>query len=1593
MPSPPPDHGLKVPASSRWRRLRAVSVAVACFAALLVALGTGVDLGSSRHADLRSASASVEALASVVGGHALQTVQVADSVIHRVRDLYLARLERPGESDAVLAERIHEIVASSPQLTALTVLNEAGVRRFEPASAASPAPDSLERYAFRHHRDGEAAQPIVTGPALSAETGEAAIVVSRAMHAADGRFAGVIAVEIGVDEFRRFYGRVSPSADHVLALMRGDGVVMVQQPRSGVAPQGAWPDLLALATRGLDSAGLIEDVRSPDGRRLVVAWRGIGVYPMVGIAAIDRAAVLADWRRDAWMRAIALGAVLVMLGLIGRSLFREMERREAAEAVAAASELRFRDFASMGGDFVWEQDSEFRFTYVSPGSFAPLGFDPKSYIGKPLDIGGMIEIEPGSIARYKGWLADRQAFSGFRYARRDPQGRLRYREVAGKPIFDEAGTFKGYRGVGRDLTDRLEAEARAAVLERRLADSIETLFDGFALWDAEDRLVISNAAFRDMFPEVRSEIGETFEAGLRRRTARYRPELAGDAFEAVVRSRLDAHRNPGKPLEIKFESRWLRVAERRTADGGIVTIYTDITAQKAVEAELLESRQMLQAAIDGAPILFSVKDLDQRYRVASRRVAESFGVEVSDIIGRRASEILGKDAELIERSDRQVLDTGQPIAFTEMPIPGSEGSGTWLFSKIPLRDAAGRISGVVSVTLDISDRKRAEQDLEDNRRLLQAALDAAPVMFSIKDLDRRYKVVNNAFAARAGLPRDQIVGRRVTDIWPEGGKDIDRRERELLQFGVSSHFFERRTDDYGTGGAYWLTSKSLIRDSAGRPTAIVSVDVDITERKRVEAALVATEAKFRRLIEEAAQPMAVARKLKPLFANRALAKVHGYADAAEFLRLDSMLDVVVEEDKAPLAAYRRRVLAGESEDTGVEFRVIHVDGGHRWIHSTTSRVEWEGEAAILFTMTDVTRRKEIEREAEAARRLLRTVLDAVPARINAKDLDHRYVLINRFQSDAYGKPMEELIGKTYGDIVGPVNADRVHAIEDKIFRTGEVFLGFEETYPTKDGELSLMMNKVPMLDDAGAVIGVVTVAMDISERKKAELELERSRALLRAVVDALPAIVTVKDKDLRYIMVNRACLEFHGNREDQVIGRRYVDITSTDGADTYDDQEREILATGRSRPFAEHELRQRNGRVWHFLIAKEPLFGPDGKPDRVLSVSLDITDRKRAENDVREARERFRAFAETSSDWFWETDADDRFVFASADVAQHGVDGASLLGHNMVRAADSTVIVEGTPIADAVNRRAPYRDVVFFFRSPDGTERYVSSSARPKFDAEGRFSGYFGAMREVTERVMQEQALRKAKEQAEEASRAKSEFLANMSHELRTPLNAIIGFSEMLEHGFIGALIPRQQAYVHDIQVSGRHLLGIINDVLDLAKIEAGMLDLREIDVDVGALLDACLRLIRDRAAKGGVTVATDVPADLPRLFADELAMKKVVINIVGNAVKFTPTGGRIDVRAGLDAAGGIWIDIADTGIGIAPEDIPKALQPFGQVGSALTRAHEGTGLGLPLSVSIMERHGGGLEICSTPGRGTTVSLRLPASRTIWAPGSNGAAP
>lgn len=256
---------------------------------------------------------------------------------------------------------------------------------------------------------------------------------------------------------------------------------------------------------------------------------------------------------------------------------------------------------------------------------------------------------------------------------------------------------------------------------------------------------------------------------------------------------------------------------------------------------------------------------------------------------------------------------------------------------------------------------------------------------------------------------------------------------------------------------------------------------------------------------------------------------------------------------------------------------------------------------------------------------------------------------------------------------------------------------------------------------------------------------------------------------------------------------------------------------------------------------------------------------------------------------------------------------------------------------------------------------------------------------DITDLMQHEAALRRAKDEAETANRAKSEFLAMMSHELRTPLNAIIGFSEVMHDGLFGPLPARYQEYLKDINDSGQHLLQIISDILDMSKLDAGQATLSESVCDIALIIKRCQRLIAHRAESGRVLIDAQLSPELPLLWADELKLRQIILNLMSNAVKFTQPGGRVTIAARDlgpgDASGGLVVEIADNGIGMAAESIPLALAPFRQIDNRLDRKYEGTGLGLPLSKGLVELHGGVLDIKSQVHLGTTVTIRLPSAR------------
>ncbi len=538
-------------------------------------------------------------------------------------------------------------------------------------------------------------------------------------------------------------------------------------------------------------------------------------------------------------------------------------------------------------------------------------------------------------------------------------------------------------------------------------------------------------------------------------------------------------------------------------------------------------------------------------------------------------------------------------------------------------------------------------------------------------------------------------------------------------------------------------------------------------------------------------------------------------------------------------------------------------------------------------------------------------------------------------------------------------------------------------------------------------------------RKRIEDELRQSEERFRAVVNNSPTKIHIKDADGRYLLVNKEAEKLFGVTDEEARGKTTHEIFPEKQADVFRTHDRAVLETGETA--VQEEKWSLDDGVHTYLTVKFPIQDFFGKIVAIGAIGTDITERKRTEKALQDSEERFQSFAEIGSDWLWEMDANLRFSYFSNRLHKvTGLPREHYLGKTRMEIGQGN-IDDGDwrqHLADLEAHR-PFRDFCYTHVSTDGKEFYWSISGTPIFDAGGEFAGYHGVGSDISERKRAEDALRESEralqervadlekaqrrleeqgedlvrlaedlkvagDEAEAANRAKSEFLAAMSHELRTPLNAIIGFSEIIKDETFGPVgSARYRDYANDINDSGQHLLALINDILDLSKVESGADELHEVLVEVPEIIESALRLVRQRADQGGIGLELDLPDDLPLLCADERKLRQILVNLLTNAVKFTDEGGKITMRAWCRTDSGFVFQIADVGIGIAPEDIPKALSQFGQVDSDLNRKYEGTGLGLPLTKALVELHGGCFDLQSQVGVGTTVTLRFPESRVI----------
>ncbi|HEX7618782.1 MAG TPA: PAS domain S-box protein [Verrucomicrobiae bacterium] len=531
----------------------------------------------------------------------------------------------------------------------------------------------------------------------------------------------------------------------------------------------------------------------------------------------------------------------------------------------------------------------------------------------------------------------------------------------------------------------------------------------------------------------------------------------------------------------------------------------------------------------------------------------------------------------------------------------------------------------------------------------------------------------------------------------------------------------------------------------------------------------------------------------------------------------------------------------------------------------------------------------------------------------------------------------------------------------------------------------------------GSYIGILAVtnmllAAAAAERRSAERAVSESERRFRGVVEDQTDLICRFKPDGLLTFVNDAFCRFQGKSREELIGTNFFQTLSEEDAAiplSY------INSLPPEEPVVSFDHRLHGPdkvEVWHQYRVRR-LFQEKGDTREFQAVVQDITQRKQSEEALRASEEKYRSLIDHIPDVVWTADANRDLIYVSGNAVKVlGYSSEELLGGQMwldrIHPEDSARV--GQAYQKLFSEGEKF-DVEYRICQKDGGWIWLHNRALATRPGGGIMCAD-GIFKDITQRRLTEAAIQQTKDAAEAANLAKSQFLANMSHELRTPLNAIIGFSEILSDKTFGDLNDRQLKYSNNILNSGRHLLQLINDILDLAKVEAGRVELMRNTFSVAKALSEVQAIIKTLANKKHITLEFDLAPDLPSLFADEAKFKQVMYNLLSNAIKFTPDGGKVFVTASVQNANGsgsfLQIAVTDTGIGIKANDQERVFKEFEQVDSSYGRQQQGTGLGLSLTKRLIEMHGGRIWVESegVEGKGSTFTFLIPIPKTEVAP-------
>ena len=673
----------------------------------------------------------------------------------------------------------------------------------------------------------------------------------------------------------------------------------------------------------------------------------------------------------------------------------------------------------------------------------------------------------------------------------------------------------------------------------------------------------------------------------------------------------------------------------------------------------------------------------------------------------------------------------------------------------------------------------------------------------------------------------------------------------------------------------------------------------------------------------------------------------------------------------------RQILGAAAQQDLVVYESVRrrKDGSLVYVSVSTKAVcDAGGKLQYLLSTKKDTTHLQVSRQAKLMEGKYRQLLESTPDAIVMVNITGRIVLVNSQAETMFGYASGELSGRPI-EMLLPNRFRTAHLGHRARFfgqpRTRSMGAGFELYGLRKSGEeFPVEISLSPLETEEGAL--VMSAVRDATERKKAD---QKFRGLLESAPDAM----IIVDRSGEIVLANSQAVSLFGWQREELLGKKIDSLVPARFRDNHPGHRANFFANPKVRSmgagFDLYGLRK-DGTEFPVEISLSPLETEEGL--FVSSAIRDISDRRKAE-------QKFKDLLESAPDAMVIVNRSGEVVLVNSQaVSLFGWKPEELMGKKI-----DILVPERFRANHPTHRmnffaspkvRSMGAELELFGLRKDGTEFPVEISLSPLETEEGLFVS--SAIRDVTQRKRVEQTLH-------EANRLKSEFLANMSHELRTPLNGIIGFSEVLIDEKAGPLGSRQKEYLNDILNSGRHLLQLINDVLDLSKVEAGKMDLFPETFALPAAVAEVCSVLNPLAKKKNIPIRSQIAPAAEQVTLDQQKFKQVLYNLVSNAVKFTDEGGRVDIVASAQDSSGLRLEVRDSGVGIKADDFSKLFVEFQQLDSGVSRRHQGTGLGLALTKKIVELQKGTITVESEPGRGSTFTVTLPFAADKPARGVN----